>query len=263
MVAPDPYVGTPVPLIEDFITRYRKEYDFYDQAARLVAQAIDANLQAAGIRSRVTSRAKAVGRLEVKVRQRALTKQYTSVDEIYDDIVDLAGARVELYFPAERLQVDTAIKGLFRVIGEPKNFPEDSPEIGEAYKNRFSGYWATHYRVYLRETSLSDTQKRYAEARAEIQVASVLMHAWSEVNHDLAYKPLQGELSVEEYSILDELNGLVMAGEIALERLQRAGEARVAAEGRVFRSHYDLAAHLLNAAGTALRGPEVNTAIGR
>ena len=89
------------------------------------------------------------------------------------------------------------------------------------------------------------------------------MHAWSEVNHDLAYKPLQGELSVEEYSILDELNGLVMAGEIALERLQRAGEARVAAEGRVFRSHYDLAAHLLNAAGTALRGPEANTAIGR
>ena len=132
-----------------------------------MAQAIDANLQAAGIRSRVTSRAKAVGRLEVKVRQRALTKQYISVDEIYDDIVDLAGARVELYFPAERLQVDTAIKGLFRVIGEPKNFPEDSPEIGEAYKNRFSGYWATHYRVYLRETSLSDTQKRYAEARAE------------------------------------------------------------------------------------------------
>jgi ppGpp synthetase/RelA/SpoT-type nucleotidyltranferase len=72
---------------------------------------------------------------------------------------------------------------------------------------------------------LSDAQKRYAEARAEIQVASVLMHAWSEVNHDLAYKPLQGELSEDEYSILDELNGLVIAGEIALERLQRAGEA--------------------------------------
>ena len=251
-----------MPLIEDFIARYRKEYDFYDQAKRLVAQAIDVNLQAAGIRSRVTSRAKAVGRLEVKVRQRALAKQYTSVDEIYDDIVDLAGARVELYFPAERLQVDGTIKRLFRVIGEPKDFPGD-PETSDAYKNRFSGYWATHYRVYLRETSLSDAQKRYAEARAEIQVASVLMHAWSEVNHDLAYKPLQGELSVEEYSILDELNGLVMAGEIALERLQRAGEARVAAEGRVFRSHYDLAAHLLNAAGATLRGPEANTAIGR
>jgi hypothetical protein len=110
---------------------------------------------------------------------------------------------------------------------------------------------------------LSDAQKRYAEARVEIQVASVLMHAWSEVNHDLAYKPLQGELSEDEYSILDELNGLVMAGEIALERLQRAGEARVTAGGRNFGTHYDLAAHLLNASGATLRGPEANTAIGR
>ena len=28
-------------LIEDFITRYRKEYDFYDQASRLAAQALE------------------------------------------------------------------------------------------------------------------------------------------------------------------------------------------------------------------------------
>ena len=42
------------------------------------------------------------------------------------------------------------------------------------------------------------------------------MHAWSEVEHDLVYKPLQGTLSDEELAILDELNGLVLAGEIAL-----------------------------------------------
>lgn len=64
---------------------------------------------------------------------------------------------------------------------------------------------------------LSEAEKRYAVARVEVQVASVLMHAWSEVEHDLVYKPLQGGLSTEEYAILDELNGLVMAGEIALE----------------------------------------------
>jgi hypothetical protein len=78
-------------LIEDFIGRYRKEYDFYDQAARLAAQILDANLQASGIRSMVTSRAKTVGRLEAKVRQRASGKQYASVEEIYKDVIDLAG----------------------------------------------------------------------------------------------------------------------------------------------------------------------------
>ena len=47
------------------------------------------------------------------------------------------------------------------------------------------------------------------------------MHAWSEVEHDLVYKPLAGDLSEEELAILDEINGLVLTGEIALERLQK------------------------------------------
>lgn len=36
-------------IIEDFVSRYRKECEFYDQAARLVAQTVESNLQAAGI----------------------------------------------------------------------------------------------------------------------------------------------------------------------------------------------------------------------
>ncbi|MGH7183880.1 MAG: GTP pyrophosphokinase, partial [Nitrospiraceae bacterium] len=39
---------------------------------------------------------------------------------------------------------------------------------------------------------------------------------------------------------------MVMAGEIALERLQRAGDVRVAALGRALANHYELAAHLLS-----------------
>lgn len=247
-------------LIEDFIVRYRKEYDFYDQAARLMAQILEGRLQAAGIRAIVTSRAKAVGRLEAKVRKRHSAKTYKSIDDIFNDIVDLAGVRVALYFPGERTQVDSAIKSLFFLTEPQKEFPSaPSP----TYPKRFSGYWATHYRVQIRESFLNVAQSRYKDARIEIQVASVLMHAWAEVEHDLAYKPLQGKLSDDEYAILDELNGLVIAGEIALERLQKAGETRVATGGRVFSNHYDLAAHLLNAAGPILKGPVTDTALGR
>ena len=56
-------------LIDEFITRYRKEYDFFDQAARLGAQMLDAQLRAAGIRSIVSSRAKAIERLQTKVQK--------------------------------------------------------------------------------------------------------------------------------------------------------------------------------------------------
>jgi hypothetical protein len=167
------------------------------------------------------------------------------VEDIYADIHDLAGVRVAIYFPGEREQVGLAIKDLF-VLLHTTEFPDPSKKPELKYAKRFAGYSATHYRVRLRETMLDDSQKRYAEARVEIQVASVLMHAWAEVEHDLVYKPFQGDLSEDEYAIIDELNGIVMAGEIALERLQRAGEVRVAARGRAFGNHYELAAHLLS-----------------
>ena len=236
-------------LVSEFIARYRKEYDFYEQACRMVAQSLEANLRSAGVRAIVTSRAKNPTRLEAKVRQRALKRQYGTVSAIFDDIVDLAGVRVALYFPGERQEVGRIIEGLFDLTEAPKEFPTAA---APSYKKRFSGYWATHYRVVLKEASLHDSNQRYAEAKVEIQVASVLMHAWSEVEHDLVYKPLQGELSVEEYSILDELNGLVLSGEIALERLQRAGEQRASTQGREFSNHYDLAASLIELARAAL-----------
>ncbi len=245
-------------LIAQFVSRYRKEYDFYEQACRMAAQVLDSNLQSAGVRAIVTSRAKNPTRLETKVKQRAMKKTYASVDEIYEDIVDLSGVRVALYFPAEREEVGRIIKSLFVPVVEPKEFPTPGQPT---YKKRFSGYWATHYRVRLPETLLNESQKRYAEARIEIQVASVLMHAWSEVEHDLVYKPLQGQLSEDEYAILDELNGLVLAGEIALERLQRAGDLRVSAHDREYTNHYDLASSLVEMAREKLAGLNIHDAV--
>jgi ppGpp synthetase/RelA/SpoT-type nucleotidyltranferase len=248
-------------LVSNFIARYRKEYDFYEQSCRMVAQILDSTLQSAGIRAIVTSRAKNPTRLEAKVRQRAVKENYQSVDDIYDDIVDLAGVRVALYFPGEREEVGKVIQNLFSLVSAPKEFPTAAQPT---YKKRFSGYWATHYRVRIPEGSLNESQKRYTEARVEVQVASVLMHAWSEVEHDLVYKPLQGNLSDEEYAILDELNGLVLSGEIALERLQRAGELRASTRGRQFTSHYDLAASLLDLSRDNLSDVNLNEAsIGR
>jgi len=94
-------------------------------------------------------------------------------------------------------------------------------------------------------------------------VASVLMHAWSEVEHDLVYKPYQGQLSEDEYAILDELNGMVMAGEIALERLQRAGAVRVTSQGRTFANHYELAAYLLSALRELADASTLQSGLGR
>lgn len=248
-------------LVAEFIGRYRKEFDFYEQACRMVAQILETHLRSAGVRAIVTSRAKSPTRLEEKIRQRAEKAQYKCVEDIYQDIVDLAGVRVALYFPGEREEVGKIVQSLFLLAEARKDFPTAARPT---YNKRFSGYWATHYRVHIPDVNLNESQKRYSEAKVEIQVASVLMHAWSEVEHDLVYKPLQGTLSEEEYAILDELNGLVLAGEIALERLQRAGELRASTHGRAYENHYDLAASLLDLARANLIDSDVNdSAMGR
>ncbi|MFF0338366.1 GTP pyrophosphokinase family protein [Kribbella sp. NPDC004875] len=252
-------MGDAVKLVDRFISQYVREIDFYEQAARLAASKLETELQSEGIRCIVTSRAKSVLRLEEKVRQRNSKTPYRSLDAIYGDIVDLAGVRVALYFPAERDQVGKVIERLFSEYDSRREFPNASPPLKS---KRFSGYSAVHYRVRLRASAPNDPEARYLSANIEVQIASVLMHAWSEVEHDLVYKPYEGKLSDEEYDLLDQLNGLVLAGEIALERLQKAGEARVAPTGRHFANHYELAAHLLSQATMEDR-PVTTAGLGR
>ncbi len=248
-------------LINQFIENYKKKIPFYETAGRLAAEQIETALQAAGIRAIVTSRAKAAGRLKAKVVRRNAKRQvpYKNMREIYDDIADLSGVRVSLYFPGDRDKADSLINDLFNV-AEVRHFPEQSKP--PTYNKRFSGYWATHYRAAMREDFLSDPKKKYAAARIEIQVASVLMHAWSEVEHDLLYKPMQGSLSEEELAIIDELNGLVLTGEIALERLQSAGNKRILDKSASFSSQYDLASYLYHYLSSNFRSEDVEMRMG-
>lgn len=109
-----------------------------------------------------------------------------------------AGIRVSLYFPGDRCKGRFPDQRPVPII-ERKQFPEQSKP--PTYNKRFSGYWANHYRIHLKEDMVQPSEKRYCAAKIEIQVASVLMHAWSEVEHDLIYKPMQGTLSEEELAI--------------------------------------------------------------
>ena len=248
-------------LVNQFIENYKRRFQFYDTAGRLAAKQLEDALQSAGIRAIVTSRAKNPGRLKSKVLRRNSRREvpYKNMREIYDDIADLSGVRVSLYFPGDREKTDTLIADLFVVL-ETKQFPEQSKR--PSYNKRFSGYWANHYRAHMREENLDPSQKKYAAARIEVQVASVLMHAWSEVEHDLIYKPLQGTLSDEELAIIDELNGLVLTGEIALERLQNAGNERIRNKSTSFVSQYDLASYLYNYLSNNFRPEDIELRMG-
>ncbi|MEQ8198622.1 MAG: DUF2225 domain-containing protein [Clostridiaceae bacterium] len=252
-------------IIERFVNNYIKEYDFYLEASRICAQICETNMEQMGIRAIVTNRAKKIERLRDKLEKRNSNKNYGSFEEINEDIVDFSGVRIALYFPGDLSKVQKFIESNFD-IKECKTFPDSisvqpSKKIG--YKKRFSGYWATHYRVYLKSKDLPGASKKYSRALIEIQIASALMLAWAEVEHDLIYKPFSGELSYEEFQILDELNGLVLSGEIALERLQKAVRTRVSEGGKEFNNHYELAMFLYNKLGSVTEESQNEIVLGR
>ena len=257
--------GIWMPVIEEFLNQYAKKIDFYREAGRICAHLCETNMEQMGIRTIVTSRAKRVDRLRDKLEKRSTTKNYSSFEEIEEDIADLAGVRIALYFPGDLVKVQKFIEANF-LVKECRVFPgnetvEDT--VSSPYQKRFSGYWATHCRVYLKDKDLSGETVKYADTVIEIQIASALMHAWAEVEHDLIYKPYSGDLSYEEYQILDELNGLVLAGEIALQRLQKAVKNRVSQTSKEFNNHYEVAMFLHTNLGSASEGVPTEIVLGR
>lgn len=251
-------------IVESFVANFANRAQEYDAVRYQVRRTIQDLLEDQGIMAIVTARVKQKDRLAEKLHQRDKKKHYQTFQDIFDDIPDLIGARIALYFPSDAQKIEKLLEKDFE-IQRTKHFPEGiekDPQCGdcdkcgncqqpgytanqrkiyEGYDNRrFDGYCATHHRVKLKDR----IAQMINNPTIEIQVASVLMHAWSEVEHDLAYKQKRGKVSREEYEALDEINGLVIAGEIALNRLDQLSQKRLKEANDVFTTNYALAAYL-------------------
>jgi ppGpp synthetase/RelA/SpoT-type nucleotidyltranferase len=193
-------------LIMRFLDSY--DFEFYEHVALEVQEFLEDIFQADKIKALVTSRAKRTRSLRDKLMNRNNKNQYEDLAAIQQDIKDLAGVRVALYFPHDQEKVRAIIESNFEQARPVKEFPRDAdPEDGQIYR-------ALHYTVWYEGTVV------------EIQAASILMHALQEVNHDLGYKPSMGQLSEAEVQILEMLGALVGAGESSIDELQGEIERR-------------------------------------
>ncbi|MGO4958523.1 hypothetical protein ACTQ49_14890 [Luteococcus sp. Sow4_B9] len=101
-------------------------------------------------------------------------------------------------------------------------------------------YRANHFRALLAPGDILSLGERFNGARVEVQVATLMMHAWSEVEHDLLYKKLDGEPSDEEKDLLKELNQVVRCGDHLIEKLAEARDRRIRGDRHMFVSVSEL-----------------------
>jgi putative GTP pyrophosphokinase len=98
------------------------------------------------------------------------------------DITDLAGVRVITFFPRTVEEVCQFVQTEFDII-------ERVDHTATAQQEERLGYQSVHYLVRL-----GNNRKRLPEYRrfdglvAEVQVRTVMQHAWAEIEHDIRYK---------------------------------------------------------------------------
>jgi putative GTP pyrophosphokinase len=100
-----------------------------------------------------------------------------------ESFTDLLGVRVITYFQDEVDAVAQLLSRHFRV--DEKN----SVNKAEALDPDRFGYASVHYVVQLSESRAELPEYRpFADIKFEVQIRSILQHAWAEIEHDLGYK---------------------------------------------------------------------------
>lgn len=98
------------------------------------------------------------------------------------EITDLSATRIITFFPKTIEKIDAVLQEEFEIL-ERSDKAEDLLE-----EERF-GYQSVHYLVRLSKAraGLAEYQ-RFAGATTEVQVRTILQHAWAEIEHDIQYK---------------------------------------------------------------------------
>ncbi|MCE0974749.1 GTP pyrophosphokinase [Pseudomonas putida] len=226
--------------IQECYTRYLREQDRYIKMAEAVYEkCLDIVQKKLTVRATVQRRAKSPKSFAEKLKKHENKEKYSSVDEVFDCISDLAGVRIATYLESDRNIVVEELKKDF--IGKDSALPKtdvmDKAEQGRHYR-------ATHCQVYLPEEDLSGLNENLKGTTCEIQVCSLLAHVFNEIEHDLQYKPLSGELTPAESEFIDQLGLLTKAGDITIKRLLQETDSRLKDRTGEFADVYDFVARM-------------------
>ena len=165
---------------EEYGNLYKERYviynEFTDKLRNLFLELLHQNnIEIAQIESRV----KSVESLVEKIH-RDRDKAYRNPLE---DITDLVGIRIITYYTEDVDKIGDLIRQEFKV-----DFENSVDKADTIDPDRF-GYLSVHYVISLSSPRKELTEWRtFANIKAEVQVRTVLQHAWAAIDHKLRYK---------------------------------------------------------------------------
>jgi len=192
---------------EQILQQYRDLLPIYNSMADVIPGKIQEVFDQAGIivaamEHRVKTESSLAGKLELK------GSKYQSIF----DITDILGLRVITFYVDDVDKVASVIERLFEIDWEQSVDKRKIHEIDSF------GYLSLHYICRIPESAYSYPEHpEVNQIRFEVQMRTVLQHAWANMNHDTGYKS-GVEIPREYLRNLSRLAGML---ELADEQFSR------------------------------------------
>ncbi|MBL0328253.1 MAG: (p)ppGpp synthetase [Bacteroidetes bacterium] len=147
----------------------------------------------------------------------SLSKKIDRKNGKYNDlheITDLVGIRIITYLESDVDLIAEILEKEFNV--DLKNSSDKRILKADQF-----GYKSLHYVVSLsdKRAALSEYIS-YKEIKCEIQIRSILQHAWAEIEHDLGYKG-ESSIPIDYIRSFNRLAALLETADIEFDRLKR------------------------------------------
>jgi ppGpp synthetase/RelA/SpoT-type nucleotidyltranferase len=187
---------------------------------------------------RLLLRSGKVHKVESRTKEKkSLEKKLFRPDKHYsklDDVTDICGVRVITYFADD-------VPKVFKIIDRELKVLESNDKADLLHPDQF-GYLSFHCIATLSKRRARLTENRdFIGLKAEIQIRSILQHAWAEIEHDLGYKnPHSVPKKIRRP--FSRLAGLLELGDSEFKRIRGEAKAHVREiERGIFHSPTDLA----------------------
>jgi ppGpp synthetase/RelA/SpoT-type nucleotidyltranferase len=156
------------------LEQFQDQRQLYEDFCQVIHKLLSGLLEEGGYKYHMSYRVKEWEALREKLaRKQAEGRIFNDLREMED----LAGVRIVFYLESER---DRFIRNLFR---------ETQGDLRIEENRKDTGYEAIHISAGLGQKRYELSEyRRFEGMKCEVQLTSVLKHAWAEIEHDIFYK---------------------------------------------------------------------------
>uniref|UniRef100_A0A4E9DR71 RelA/SpoT domain-containing protein n=1 Tax=Gibberella zeae TaxID=5518 RepID=A0A4E9DR71_GIBZA len=215
--------GSPV---EAFLDAWPRLEPHYKSMVEILKMALQHELK---VRCTIAARVKSLSSITKSIQRREYHRgqRYREVDEIFDDLHDLAGFRIVVDYPSGIASAKAFITKNFQ-LKSTTLFNADR-EVDGVWKPTFGSFKSENHHVLLHPDA-GDPLSSFCGIVFEIQVLSLAEGLYNRLAHPLLYKKSSGQLSVKDQKIIDVTHGLSLCYWICLSCMEDRLEGKESEE---------------------------------